>query len=131
MDPWQSYDPTATTREAIRLVDQYESDEAMARRLHEQLNGTDEQNHEPARRQEQSFCGYQPPTTRRNESDISNVTEIRRICQRADEEMSNRQELPRQFMAQSESQNITNAPEFSDLPVRGKININLRHFLIA
>lgn len=124
MDPWQRYDPTATTREAIRLVDQYESDEAMARRLHEELNGTDEREPVPARRQ-QSFCVNQAPTPRMNERDLSNVTEIRRICQQADEELTNRQELPRHFLPQSESQSITNAPQYSDLPVRGKVNINL------
>ncbi len=46
----QNDDITATTREAIRLVDQYESDEAYARRLHEELNGGVEAVTPPARR---------------------------------------------------------------------------------
>lgn len=85
MNRWKNDDVTATTREAIRLVDQYESDEAYARRLHEELNGGEDADLQPPRRPQPYRFG---PVSNRIES-VSNVGEMRQELQRASEDITN------------------------------------------
>ena len=85
MNRWKNDDVTATTREAIRLVDQYESDEAYARRLHEELNGGENVSLPPPRRPQPYRFG---PVSNRIES-VSNVGEMRQEFQRASEDITN------------------------------------------
>ena len=86
MNRWKNDDVTATTREAIRLVDQYESDEAYARRLHEELNGGEDANFHPPRRPQPYRFG--PVSPNRIES-VSNVGEMRQEIHRAAEDITN------------------------------------------
>ena len=86
MNRWKNDDVTATTREAIRLVDQYEFDEAYARRLHEELNGGEDANFYPPRRPQPYRFG--PVSPNRIES-VSNVGEMRQEIHRAAEDITN------------------------------------------